>query len=71
MAVCEGLGFPCPNMNQPQPATLVSYQGAYYYVSEVPAGGPNNTPIVRYTIWYTNSSVYCITPKVIRYAACP
>ena len=64
LVVCTALGFPCPNTNQSLPATLISYHGVYYYVSSV------STTHAVYTAWYTNSTVFCITPP-IRYPSCP
>lgn len=62
-------GFPCPTGNDPMPATLVFYKSTYYYVSVVPMG--INSPVVNYTIWYTNSTAFCMTPKFGAWPVCP
>ncbi|MDA4118824.1 MAG: hypothetical protein OK455_10845 [Thaumarchaeota archaeon] len=74
IAICEGFGFPCPSGDYPQPATsLVFYKGTFYYVSNIPVstGSHGDGPIVNYDVWYTNSTVLCMTPRVASYAICP
>jgi hypothetical protein len=71
---CGALEFPCVTYsNQTLTATLIRYNGTYYHISyygtfdklqstETLSGGVlSNT---RYTIWYDNSTVYCVSPKV-------
>jgi hypothetical protein len=73
LAECVAFGFPCPNTDYPMQATLVLYQGTYYYISDLPASANNGaSPIVHYTVWYTNSTVYCVGPgKHTLYPTCP
>jgi hypothetical protein len=61
---CGALRGPCIAA-QSYPATLIRYQGTYYYVSYF---GLNN---VWYTIWYGNSTEYCVSPKVQWDTSCP
>ncbi len=65
LVVCGTIGFPCPNQNQALPATLISYDGVLYYDSYVP------TTYAIYTAWYTNSTVFCITPPIRSLPSCP
>lgn len=65
LVVCGTIGFPCPNQNQPLPATLISFGGVYYYDSYV------STTYAIYTAWYTNSTVFCITPPIRSVPSCP
>jgi hypothetical protein len=65
LLACGAIGFPCPNQNQPLPATLISYNGVYYYDSYV------STNYAIYTAWYTNSTVFCITPPIRSLPSCP
>jgi len=66
---CSALQLPCPLALNPNESTtsaiLIRYDGTYYYVSTIEANG------VRYTIWYDNSTYYCITPAVKWANACP
>ena len=78
---CGALQFPCVTYpNQNITAVLIRYNGTYYYLSyygtfnkltatETLSGGVlTNT---WYTIWYDNSTVYCVSPKVQWWDACP
>ncbi|HEV2390079.1 MAG TPA: hypothetical protein VGS04_05070 [Nitrososphaerales archaeon] len=65
LVVCGTIGFPCPIQYQPLPATLISYDGVYYYDSYV------STDYAIYTAWYTNSTVFCITPPIRSLPSCP
>jgi hypothetical protein len=75
------LEFPCVTyLNQSITAILIKYNGTYYYLSyygtfnklhatETLSGGVlSNT---WYAIWYDNSTVYCVSPKVQWWNACP
>jgi hypothetical protein len=78
---CGALEFPCATFpNQTTTAVLIRFGGAYYYLSyygtfnklrttETLSGGVlSNT---WYTIIYDNSTVYCVSPKVQWWNACP
>jgi len=78
---CGALEFPCVTyLNQSITAMLIKYNGTYYYLSfygsfdklhttETLSGGVlTNT---WYTIWYDNSTVYCVSPKVQWWNAFP
>jgi len=63
---CGALRTSCiTTKNQSIPATLIRYDGTYYYVSYF---GVNTT---WYTVWYNNSTEYCVSPKVQWDIACP
>ena len=64
---CGALRLPCPlPTNQSTiSAILIKYDGTYYYVSYV------NVNDIRYTVWYDNSTYYCVTPRVDWANACP
>jgi len=77
---CDALHFPCTLRIGNMSAILIRYGGAYYWLSyygtfnnlqstETLSGGVlTNT---WYTIWYDNSTVYCVSPKVQWWNACP
>lgn len=49
---------------------LISYQGNYYYYSSNYTYTKNQEQITR-TIWLTNSTIHCISPKFEEYNTCP
>ena len=78
---CGALEFPCVTYpNQNITAVLIRYNGSDYYLSydgafnkltttQTLSGGVlTNT---WYTIWYDNSTVYCVSPKIQWWNACP
>ena len=77
---CDALRFPCTLGIGNMSAILIRYGGTYYWLSyygtfnnlrstETLSGGVlSNT---WYTIWYDNSTVYCVSPKVQWWNACP
>jgi len=67
---CGALRLPCATYsNKSIPAQLVSYAGNLYYVSQFHV--ENNTKTTTFTIWYDNSSSYCVTPKLPWANSCP
>jgi hypothetical protein len=54
--------------NQSSTAMLILYGGVYYYVSNYTFTGQVNQV---YTIWYTNSTEFCISPEVSWDPVCP
>lgn len=68
---CGALRLPCVTWpNQSLSVQLIRYEGDYYYVSNYSVGN-NVDGYKKYTIWFTNSTVYCISPKVEWAIACP
>jgi len=49
----------------PVQAMLIKFNGTYYYVTYV------NENDVRYTVWYNNSTAYCVSPKIQSKMLCP
>ncbi len=49
---------------------LISYQGNYYYDGNYTYTNKNQEQITH-NIWLTNSTIYCISPKVKGYNTCP
>lgn len=64
---CAALGLPCahPTNQSSISASLTLFEGKYYYVSNITA---NN---VVYTVWYDNSTYYCVSPKSQGVNTCP
>ena len=64
---CSALRLPCPlPTNQSSiPASLVGFDGKYYYISNITANS------VMYTVWYDNSTYYCVSPKFQGVNTCP
>jgi len=64
-------GIPCgvfgyiSCMPFPVQAVLIKFNGTYYYVTYVSV---NN---VRYTVWYDNSTAFCVSPKIRLEMTCP
>ncbi len=84
--VLEQLGNTCPPVTvNPQTSNsslrgveLISYQGTNYYAgtfSKGPIGNGsyfNGESTVMYPrVWFTNSTVFCVTPARGSFAACP
>jgi hypothetical protein len=77
--VLEDTGHTCPtvsagdngtNASPMRNAELVSFQGTrYYYAGNFSAGftGPPGS----HDIWFTNSTIFCVTPSLDSYATCP
>ncbi|MDG6988535.1 MAG: hypothetical protein JRN21_04330 [Nitrososphaerota archaeon] len=80
---CVDLGVPkCPAPSDAtlSPVALISYgPGRYYVYNETSQYGRINgtTLYTTYSVWFTNESVYCVTPayavsnSFIRYPTCP
>jgi len=65
---CAVHGGCTSSANQSSTAILILYGGSYYYVSNYTFTGQYN---IVYTIWYTNSTEYCISPEVSWDPVCP
>ncbi len=78
---CAALQLPCiSTANQSVAAMLIKYNGTDYYLSyngvfnklsgteTMQNGVLTNT---WYTIWYDNSTVYCVSPKLQSSNSCP
>ena len=70
----QAVGFPCAALRLPCPhydnqsigwATLIRYGGSYYYASTISV----NSKV--YTVWYTNSTYYCVHPAFQGVSSCP
>jgi hypothetical protein len=65
---CAVHGGCTQSVNQSSTAILILYDGSYYYVS-------NYTIVSQYTaiytVWYTNSTEYCVSPEVSGDSLCP
>jgi len=72
---CAALRLPCPySANQSTKAILIGYNGAYYYLSYyglTNATNPTQRVTTWYTIWYDNSTAFCVSPKVEWSITCP
>ncbi len=67
---CSSLRLPCPTpANQSLSVKLIKYAGNYYYLSDFTI--INNQTRTVYTIWFDNSTYYCISPKVEWAKTCP
>ena len=64
---CAALKLPCPYpTNQTSiAADLTSFRGRYYYVSNITVND------VVYTVWFDNSTYYCVSPKFQNVNTCP
>jgi hypothetical protein len=75
--VLEGIGHSCPtaaantNASSLRDAELVAYEGADYYAGNFSVG-PFSAPSVTYLeVWFTNSTIFCISPSYSNHATCP
>jgi hypothetical protein len=72
---CAALRLPCPYpVNQSIDAVLIRYNGTYYYLSYyglTNATNPTQRVTTWYTIWYDNSTAFCVSPKVEWSITCP
>jgi hypothetical protein len=60
-------GLPCfPKLN----VDLIIYRGNYYYDGNYTYTDKNQEQITHH-LWLTNSTIYCISPKVEGYDTCP
>ena len=64
---CAALRLPCvlPTNQSSILAGLVLFGGKYYYVSNI------TTNSVIYTVWYDNSTYYCVSPEFQGVNTCP
>ena len=76
--VLEPTGHTCPTISIGANGTsespmrnveLISYQGTHYYAGNFSAGFVG--PSVSHNIWFTNSSIFCTSPSLGNYNACP
>jgi hypothetical protein len=73
----EGIGHSCPtavadtNASSLTDVELVEYRGTDYYAGNFSIG-PFSAPKVTYLeVWFTNSTIFCVSPSYGNYAACP
>jgi hypothetical protein len=71
MTPCSLIGgvFCAAPPNGFQNLTSISYMGNRYYVYNVYS--KTNDISTNWTVWFTNSTVYCVTPKWEFYTVCP
>jgi hypothetical protein len=64
---CAALGLPCAltTSQSSEQANLVLSNGKYYYDSNIMV---NN---IVYSVWYDNSTYYCVSPKYQSDRTCP
>ena len=73
--IIETFDFSCPTLDTVRQlpsldnVELVSYQGNYYYV--VNYSFSFNLQSKSYLVWFTNSTIFCITPKYGNFNVCP
>ena len=75
--VFEAVGHTCPTKGANATTSsltgveLILYRGADYYAGNFSAGPYGQTAISYLTVWFTNTTIYCITPPNGIYPACP
>ncbi len=70
--VLEGIGHTCPTVTTDPFTTpanlkgveLITYQGTDYYAGNLSGFGSSG-------VWWSNSSIFCVSPQYGSYAACP
>lgn len=73
--VYNTFNFSCPTMDTAnlspslKNAQLLKYQGNYYYTLNFSFSW--NLKQERYEIWFTNSTVFCVSPSYESYRTCP
>jgi len=73
--IIEFEGFSCPTINTAahssslENAELISYQGTEHYGTNFT--GYLNGQGAPSTIWFTNSTIFCVSPMTSGYATCP
>lgn len=67
---CSALQLPCTTSTNMSfyPVELVFFQNRYYYIAHYDVSGEQS---VNYTIWFDNSTYYCVSPKVNWASPCP
>ncbi len=75
--VLEAVGHTCPTKGANTTTSsltgveLILYRGTDYYVGNFSAGPYGQTIVSYLTVWFTNTTIYCITPPNDNYSACP
>jgi hypothetical protein len=78
--VLGAVGHTCPTISRNASGTepsslrgveLVAYQGTDYYAGNFSEGPYGQTTVSSRTVWFTNTTIYCITPPYDNYVACP
>ena len=49
---------------------LIIYEGYYFYAYNHTRQFDNQAPITS-TVWFTNSTIYCVAPKLQEFSVCP
>jgi hypothetical protein len=78
--VLENIGHTCPTISQGANGTsasymrnveLVAFQGADYYAGNFSGGFAVGGPTFpSHNVWFTNSTIICISPSFSNYATC-
>ena len=75
--VFEAVGHTCPTKGANTTTSsltgveLILYHGTDYYAGNFSAGPYGQTAVSYLTVWFTNTTIYCITPPKDNYPACP
>jgi hypothetical protein len=75
--VLEGIGHSCPTKGANTVASslreveLIAYGSTDYYAGNFSVG-PFSAPSVTYLeVWFTNSTIFCVSPLYASFPACP
>jgi hypothetical protein len=75
--VFEAVGHTCPPKGENTTTSsltgveLIVYRGTDYYAGNFSAGPYGQTAVSYLIVWFTNTTIYCITPPNDNYPACP
>jgi len=71
--LCSTEYLDCPKSTNQSLANveLISYGGVRYYATNRTGSGYVSGETVNRTFWFTNSSIYCISPYFIQITTCP
>ena len=76
--VLQDIGHTCPTVSVGDTGSsaswmrgveLVAFQATDYYAGNFSAGFTG--PYVSHDVWFTNSTIFCVTPLLGNYATCP
>jgi|SRR5579872_2660599 len=75
--VFEAVGHTCPTKGANTTTSsltgveLILYRGTEYFTGNFSAGPYGQTAASYLNVWFTNTTIYCITPPNDNYPACP
>jgi hypothetical protein len=75
--VLEGIGHSCPtksadtNASSLSEVELAAYQGTDYYAGNFSVGPFSAAKVAYLEVWFTNSTIFCISPSYSDHATCP